>query len=232
MSETLTVDDLEFRLVRSPRRRTVGVTVERDGSLLLSAPTECPLPRIADIAREKQFWVYSKLAAKELLFRPAQPKEFVSGESFHYLGRSYRLKIVPNAEHSSPLRLSGGRFLLRRDAVAEAQRHFVRWYSTHGFEWLKRRVALLGRQVGVRPASFSVRDLGYRWGSCSPSGDLFFHWRTVLLPPRIIEYVIAHELVHMLVPNHSTDFWARLKQALPDSDQRRDWLREEGARYV
>lgn len=232
MSDSLVLDDLEFRLVRSARRRTVGITVERDGSLLLSAPSDCPLPRIEAIAREKQFWVYSKLAAKELLFRPAQPKEFVSGESFHYLGRSYRLKIVSPDEHPLPLRLSAGRFMLRRDAVPEAERHFIRWYSVHGLQWLKRRINLVQRQVGVSAASVSVRDLGYRWGSCGREGDIYFHWRTMLLPPRIIDYVVAHELMHMIVPNHGPEFWTQLKRALPDCDQRRDWLREQGALYV
>ena len=230
MSSTLTIDDLQFTLVRSAKRKTVGVTVERDGSLVLSAPADCPVERVEEIAREKQLWVYTKLAEKRLLFRPPPQKEYVSGETFHYLGRSYRLKLVAPSEQSAPLRLIHGRFLLRQDAIPEARRHFVRWYAEHGQPWLSRRVELFASRIGVTPASVEVRDLGYRWGSCSASGGLNFHWRSVLLPPRIIEYVVAHELVHLLTPNHSAEFWMRLERAMPDYAARKEWLAEEGAR--
>lgn len=231
MSETLTVDDLQFTLQRSARRKTVGITVERDGSLVLTAPQDCSVERVEQIAREKQFWVYTKLAEKNLLFRSPPPKEYVSGETFFYLGRSYRLKLVAATVQAAPLRLLHGHFLLCRDAIALADQHFVRWYSEHGQAWLARRVARLASRIGVSPAGVEVRNLGYRWGSCSAAGGLNFHWRSVLLPPRIVEYVVAHELVHLLVPNHGAEFWARLERAMPDYEVRKGWLAERGAEF-
>lgn len=226
---TLTIDDLHFTLVRSARRKTVGITVERDGSLVLAAPEDCPIERVEEIAREKRFWVYQKLARKEMLFRPAPRKEYVSGETFYYLGRGYRLKLIDSSEQGMPLRLLHGRFLLRRHATPAAHGHFVRWYSEHGRRWVERRVERWAPRIGVRPASVAVRELGYRWGSCTPNGGLNFHWRSVLLPPRIVEYIIAHELVHLIVPDHSAEFWGRLERAMPDYAVRKEWLAEEGA---
>jgi predicted metal-dependent hydrolase len=226
------IDDLRFTLRRSRRRTTVGVTVERDGSLTLAAPEHCSVERIEAIAREKQFWIYTKLAEKHLLFRPPPPKEYVSGEGFHYLGRTYRLKVVDGGVQDVPLRLVHGRFLLRRDSVARAPGYFERWYTDHGRRWLERRIDRLAPRVGAEPTGLEVRDLGYRWGSCSVGGGLNFHWRSLLLPPRIVEYVVAHELVHLLVPNHGAEFWARLERAMPDYVERKQWLAEEGSRFV
>lgn len=231
MTDRLTIDDLSFRLRRSPNRKTVGITVERDGSLLLTAPIDCPTERVEEIAREKQFWVYSKLAEKNLLFRPPPPKEYVSGENFYYLGRNYRLKLVRDSDQDQPLRLFRGLFLLPRSAVPDAERHFVRWYTEHGQPWLWRRVERLAPALKVKPTTLHVRDLGYRWGSCNENGGLNFHWRTVLLPPRIIEYIAAHELVHLLVPNHGADFWRLLERALPDFAARKEWLAAKGINY-
>jgi predicted metal-dependent hydrolase len=231
MSETLKVDDLRFTLLRSTRRRTVGITVDRDGSLVLTAPHDCSVERVEEIARAKQFWVYSKLAEKNLLFRAPPPKEYVSGESFFYLGRSYRLKLVADADQAVPLRLLHGHFLLLRDAIDRADQHFVRWYTEHGRPWLTRRVERLALQFGVSPSGVEVRSLGYRWGSCTATGGLNFHWRSVLLPPRIIEYIVAHELVHLVIPNHGADFWTRLERAMPDYETRRQWLAEQGAGF-
>lgn len=231
MNDTLTIDDLHFTVVRSANRKTVGITVERDGSLVLRAPDACSLQRVEEVAREKQFWVYTKLAQKNLLFRPRPPKEYVSGESFEYLGRSYRLKLVEAATQEQPLRLAQGLFLLRRDAVPEAHRHFVRWYSRNGQRWLVRRVERLAPRIGVMPTFVEVRELGYRWGSCTMEGGLNFHWRSVLLPPKIVEYIVAHELVHLITPNHGAEFWQRLERAMPDYAARKEWLAEEGAGY-
>lgn len=233
MSETLVVDDLRFALERSPRRKTVGITVERDGSLSVRAPEDCSRDRVEEIVHEKRFWIYTKLAEKERLFRPAPPKEYVSGETFHYLGRAYRLKIVEGeGKDTLPLRLHQGRFLLRADAVDRGEEHFIRWYIDHGRPWLARKVKVLGERIGVMPTSVDVRDLGYRWGSCGVRGGVNFHWRTVLLPPGIVEYVVAHELVHLLVPDHGVEFWTRLERAMPDFSMRKRWLAEAGGNLL
>ena len=76
-----------------------------------------------------------------------------------------------------------------------------------------------------------VQDLGYRWGSCSLHGKLNFHWRTLVLPPRIIEYLVVHELAHLAVPDHSPVFWRRVESAMPEYRRHREWLRVEGGGF-
>lgn len=233
MNSSLVVDGLTFE-VRRTRRNTIGITVDRDGSLILRAPEDCPTQVIEQTARKKQLWVRTRLAEKSLLFRPRSPKEYVTGEGFHYLGRSYRLLLVeaPEDDSSIPaLGLRRGRFELRRDERHRAGEHFVAWYVRNGRPWIERRVGLLTDRIGVVPASVSVRELGYRWGSCGPGGTLNFHWRTVGLPPRIVEYVVVHELVHLVEPHHGTDFWKRVERVIPDFDVRKRWLAENGHRF-
>ncbi len=233
MTDTLAVDGLTYELRRSPRRATIGITVDRDGSLILTAPEDCPEATIEETARKKQMWVHTKLAEKRLLFRPRAPKEYVTGEGFQYLGRSYRLLLV-DAEDDSPtpaLRLRGGWFELRRDERHRAGEHFVGWYTRNGEPWIRRRVGLLADRIGAEPASVSVRELGYRWGSCGPGGNLNFHWRTLCLPPRMVEYVIVHELVHLVEPHHGPGFWRRVERVIPDFADRKRWLAENGGRY-
>jgi predicted metal-dependent hydrolase len=234
VNDSLVIDGLSFALRWSERRKTIGITVDRDGALILSAPLDCPTDTVERLAHEKLFWVYTKLAEKELLFRPASPQEYVSGEGFHYLGRSYRLRLIaPSSDGlaSPPLRLHRGRFELRRDERDRAHDHFVTWYIDHGAPWLQRRVDLYAGRIGVTPRSIEVRHLGYRWGSCSRSGAIRFHWRTLLLPPRIIDYIAVHELVHLREHRHTAGFWQRVERAMPDYQQRKRWLAENGSRY-
>ena len=226
---TLIVDDLEFEVRRSARRRTVEITVDRGGELVIAAPEDCPEAVMEDFVREKRFWIYSKLAEKELLDQPVAAKEMVSGEGFLYLGHSYRLLLVD--EQDVPLKLGKGRFRLRRSDAGAGRFHFERWYRGHAKPWIRRRVAGLAPRLGVEVLGVRVRDLGFRWGSCK-GGVVNFHWAVILLPARIVDYVIVHELAHLREPHHTPEFWRCVERALPDYERRRAWLARRGGSHL
>jgi hypothetical protein len=202
------------------------ITVERSGDLVLSAPPEVGEAQLREFVLEKRFWIYTKMAEKERLQRQIPRKEFVGGEGFLYLGRSHRLKVVE--EQNVPLKLAGGRFCIRHDAIHTAREHFIRWYSTRAKAWLSSRVADCQSRMEVRPAGVKVQDLGYRWGSCGKGDWLYFHWKAILLPTRIAEYVVVHEMAHLHEPHHTPSFWLRVERAMPDFAQRKTWLAEHG----
>lgn len=231
MTESLRLEGLEFALTRSRSRRTVGITVDRDGELRVAAPESAPPDRVEAVVRSKLFWVFAKLAEKALLFKPAPSKEYVSGEGFHYLGRSYRLLLTDDPLVKTPLRLVGGRFVLRRKDRYRAAELFTDWYADHASLWLARRVIQLAERVGQQPKEVRVRDLANRWGSCTEQGVVYFHWRVIRLPPTLIEYVAAHELVHLLEPRHDAAFWNRLERVMPDYRQRKHALASMGGQY-
>lgn len=222
----LRVDDLNFEVKRSSRRRTLQITVDRGGELILSAPPEIDETQLRDFVREKRFWIYTKLAEKDRLQKLAPAKSYVNGEGFLYLGRSYRLKLVD--DQRIPLKLQGGRFLLNTDKAKNGRDHFIRWYSERAKKWLWQRVQDYADRMEVAPAGVRVQDLGYRWGSCGKGEWLYFHWKTILLPSRIAEYVVVHELAHLHQPHHTPEFWQRVERAMPDYERRKNWLAEHG----
>lgn len=222
----LRVDDLNFEVKRSSRRRTMQITVDRNGDLILSAPPEVGEARLLDFVREKRFWIYTKLAEKDRLQKLAPAKSYVNGEGFMYLGRSYRLKLVD--DQRVPLKLQGGRLLLCTDLAKHGRDHFIRWYSERAKNWLWQRVQDYADRMEVTPAGLRVQDLGYRWGSCGKGEWLYFHWKTILLPSRIAEYVVVHELAHLHQPHHTPEFWQRVERAMPDYERRKNWLAEHG----
>ncbi|OMW57586.1 metal-dependent hydrolase [Burkholderia pseudomallei] len=221
-----TVDDLQFTVRRSGRRRTMQITVERSGELVLCAPPDVDDVHLREFVVEKRFWIYTKLAEKNRLKRSVPRKEFVGGEGFLYLGRSHRLKLID--QQDAPLKLVNGRFALRRDALPSAPEHFIRWYSERARAWLATRVAEYQSRMEVVPAGVKVQDLGYRWGSCGKGDWLYFHWKSILLPARIAEYVVVHEIAHLHEPHHTPAFWLRVERAMPDFAQRKAWLAEHG----
>lgn len=234
MAEQLLIDDLVFQVRRSDTRQTIGITVDRDASLLLTARATCSTGQLEYAARKKQFWVYTKLAEKALLAWPPIERTYVTGEGFSYLGRSYRLRLIDCAAKSETpaLQLRQGRFQLRRDADAAASVHFTDWYTVHGQPWLERCASQWAERIGAQPTRVVVSDLGYRWGSCGRTSALNFSWRVIQLPPRIIEYVVAHELTHLIEPHHNAAFWRILGRAMPDYSARKEWLATNGGRYA
>lgn len=211
----LAVAGLEFEVQLSAARRSIGITVDRDGSLIVSAPQDCDEEDLAAFAYEKRLWVYKKLAEKDLLLSTRPAREFVTGEGFAYLGRPHRLLVREGAP--SPVKLERGRLVLRRDIATSgrAGAAIVDWYRTRALRWLPRRVEPWAERMGVWPSAVDVRDLGYRWGSLGKNDRVNFHWATIQLPPTLIDYVIVHELAHILEPKHGREFWTRVERVLP-----------------
>jgi len=225
VSETLTLVGLVFEIRRSARRKTIGLTVDRGGELVLHAPDRVESPELERWTRRKLLWVHRKLALKDELVPRMRPPEFVTGESIPYLGRLFRLVVIDRQE--VPLRFDGRRFTLRRDARAAAAVHFRAWYIASGSDWVRKRVGLLARRTTAAPASVEVRDLGFRWGSCTKNSAVFFNWRLLQLPVRLADYVICHELAHLVEGHHGPAFWKLLDAVQPDWRERKRELAEQ-----
>lgn len=226
----LEVAGLEFEVHLSGARRTIGITVDRDGSLIMSAPHDCAEEELAAFAHEKRLWVYKKLAEKDLLLSPRPVREFVSGEGFLYLGRSHRLLLRPEAP--AAVKLARGRLVMRQDVAASggAGDVIVDWYRTRAAQWLPRRVKPWAERMGVQPSSLDVRDLGYRWGSLGKNDRVNFHWAVIQLAPSLIDYIIVHELAHVHEPNHTAEFWLRVERAMPGYQAMKSSLATVGSR--
>lgn len=224
------VGDLDFTVRESEQRRTVGITVDRDGSLLLHAPAGSDPDKVASWAWSKRGWVYGKLAEKHLLLPTSPAKEFVTGEGFDYLGRHYRLLLTDDPASTS-VKLERGRLRLTRLA-AEAGNGpdaMTGWYRQRALAWLPRRIAPWAVRMAQHPGSLDVRDLGYRWGSLGKNDRLNIHWAAMQLPVSLLNYVIVHELAHVGEPRHTPGFWAAVERALPDYEQRKSRLATKGA---
>jgi len=222
---------IDYDVIRS-RRKTVDIIVERDGSILVRAPERLTDDRIHDIVESKRYWIYKTLAAWRGLNASRVFREYRNGEGFFYLGRSYRLALV--MDQDAPILLKDGRFRLRRDIVEGGDLQIARaafrdYYAVRGQDRITQRVNYYAPKVGVSPRSVDVRDLGHRWASCSPKGDLAFHWKCMMAPQSIIDYIVVHELCHMHQPDHTDAFWNEIDKVMPAYRERKEWLSKNGA---
>jgi len=170
-------------------------------------------------------WIETK-QAEVLATLPPPTREYVSGQTFPYLGTSYPLDIVEGQRE--PLLLDTGKFKLAVLHQKDGASAFERWYREQARQVLSARVEFFTRANDFHYKGIRITSARTRWGSCSATGSLSFSWRLIQAPPVVVDYVVVHELVHTAVHNHSKKFWQRVGMIMPDFQEHRKWLREHG----
>lgn len=223
--------DIEFTLIRSDRK-TADIVIERSGDVIVRAPEGIDDERVRAVVADRALWVHRSLAEWEDLNASRRHRPLVQGQSFPYLGRSYRLKFVDHAD--VPLRLKNGRWevseaFVAREGEAAVRKAFRDFYAVKGAQIFTERVRQLAPSVGVEPGEVTVKELGYHWASCGSAGALNFHWKTLMAPQTVIDYIVVHELCHLRHRDHSAAFWNEVDKVLPRYRERKEWLRNNGA---
>lgn len=225
---------MPYTIRRSARRRkTVTVSVDSEGGVLLAAPTDFPTAELDAMVRRKAAWIEKQVRRVKAQGPAPTPREFVSGESVLYLGRHYRLKVCTHSDGPAKLR---GRWLQVPAGAGESQPDQVRaalvaWFRLRAEERLPERVDAWRRKVGVPMPRVLVANQRRRWGSCDGRGTIRLNWRIVQAPMRLVDYVVVHELAHLLHRGHGRDYWQAVRRIMPDYDQRHRDLKELGGRF-
>lgn len=225
---------IHYQVVRSrKRRKTIEVTVDKPGLVRVAAPADTPAAQIEATVRRRAGWIIRHDGAAA---SAPPPRRFVSGESLPYLGRSVPLTVRRAAADRVAVRFHHWQFdvdvpraLEGEERGAAVRSAFEAWYRERAGAKLPPRVERMAGLMGVRPSAVLVRDQRRRWGSCAPDGTLRFNWRTIMAPPAIVDYIVAHELAHLRVRAHNAAYWSLVGQAIPDYNLRRRRLRELGA---
>lgn len=220
------VSGVDIKIVKS-KRKTLSIFIERDGSVSARVPESLSDDELIRVLKSKEYQIYKNLAEWEQLNENKTIREYVNGQSFLYLGRNYRLSIVNKTEDK--LVLKNGRFVLPGKSKTKAKELFVEFYKEKLSEKLQPILARYQGQIGVTPNEVKVMELQHRWASCSPKGNLHFHWKCAMAPIDVLNYIVVHELVHLIHPNHTTAFWNEVDKIVPHYEQHVQWLKLNGA---
>ena len=216
-----------YIIKRSARRKKLTITVERDRTVVVHAPESTTDEKIQEVVESKRQWIYEKVRHKQKYNDLPHPpgKELVNGESALYLGRNYQIEITDSNE--GEIRFEQ-RFLIPASLPVEKKEVLRSWYIKKATEKIIPRVRHFAATLGVEFSDVKIADNKYRWGSCTPKDNLNFNWRLIKAPMFVIDYVIIHELAHLLVANHTPDFWNIIRAQTPKMDKAKQWLLENG----
>lgn len=207
------VDHIQFGskkidfLLEYSDRKSLGITVTPESDVLVKAPLDTPINKIKEKLNKKAAWII-KQQSFFLSFQPKTPKrKYVSGETHLYLGRQYRLKIERGEIDSVKLK---GKFLEVVTSDKSRSKQLVKdWYlntAKKRFQLIAHPLIEKFKKHKVEPTSIILREMPTRWGSCTPNGKIILNPELIKAPRPCIEYVIIHELCHLLHHNHTQKF--------------------------
>lgn len=218
---------IPYQLHREDRKR-LRIVVAPELTVDIFAPRSAGDEQVQAAIKKKTPWIFRTLDKLEAYHPLPAPKQYLSGETFLYLGRQYRLKVENGV--TQPAKLLG-RFLwvwvANRTDVQSVKRSVEAWYRKRAHETLGRyleKCYTIASKHGVPQPNVVIRLMRRRWGSCSPSGRITFNVNLVQVPVHCIEYVIMHELCHLKQSNHSKAFYSLLTRCQPDWRKRKETL--------
>lgn len=231
-SEYIECNGFITEVIRTSRHKTADIRVE-EGVVSIVVPAGLDRERIIQMLADKRQWIKNKIYLHQDAM-PVSNKEYVSGESFTYLGRNYRLKV--NSGHFTPVKLVQGRLVVTVPHGTELphmiRNALIRWYKHHAELKLQEKTKRYAAIIGVEPAGVGIKSFKSRWGSCSTKGKIDFNWRIIMAPNRMVDYVVVHELCHLKQHDHSPKFWKDVERVLPDYAESKAWLKKHAAHFV
>jgi predicted metal-dependent hydrolase len=229
---------VEYEVIRTGRKRTVGIEMTPQGKILVRAPRRLSHAQIREILSHRSQWIRDQMDLFQEKGASGSERRFESGERFLFLGRWFPLQIHSRTIEGLSVFQNDGLFEVHiphgmpaEDRADRVRAALVDWYRRQAGIIIHEQVAIYAPKVGVPTPSVRIGNARRTWGSCSPKGRLSFSWRIIMAELSLVDYVVAHELCHLVRRDHSRDFWKLVASILPDHSARRTRLRLEGPLY-
>lgn len=222
---TLGGTPVTFTLKRTPRRRSIGLRIDHHG-LTVNMPLDTPEQWLHSVLQDKAHWVVNKLEGWQA--RKPVPALWQDGQSISFLGKPVFLRIVISLFATPPLFRDGQLLVHVTDTTSEALtgQIVMQWYQGEARNLFRKRIAHYAPLLGVTPHMVKLSSARTQWGSCTAKGVVRLHWQLIKMPQHLIDYVIVHELAHLIEMNHSAAFWQVVETACPDYARQRSELRQ------
>jgi len=213
--------------VKRSKRKTASIYIERDGSLSVLVPEKLKKKQVDEILKANEYKIYKYQAKRLLLNEKAIKREPVNGQSYLYLGRNYYLQYSNDVEK---IEFKGRYCHAPKLAPSKLNELFKEFYKNRGKIFLQPRVKKYSALMGLQIEEITVLELKNRWASCSvKKPKVNFHWKVIMAPASVIDYLIVHELTHFKYKRHDADFWNAVDKVIPNYQKQVLWLKQYGA---
>ena len=225
--------DYTVDIIRTNRKKTASISIFRN-KVKIVVPLRISEKGINDILDSKKPWIIAKLKEKDLVSTNC-PKRYVNGELFPYLGRKYPLAVILGKQNSIKLKRGYLNIFISKNEKNFSQlakKILLEWYFAKAKKLLTQKTYMFCERIGVMPNTIIIKDYKSKWGSCSIKGDIRYNWRIIMAPNKVVDYLVIHELCHLLEHNHSQRFWQQVSIYCPHIKESRIWLKKFGNNLI
>lgn len=213
---------IDYKIIYT-ERKSVNIAIDSKANIIVRAPKHLSNTQVNNLVTKKRHWIYNKISSTKKSVET--PKEFVSGESLLYLGEHYKLSIINDTFKG--LRFDN-EFVISNDSKGKVKSIFKNWYLSQAKRIFPPIVEQYAETLGVAYSDLYIKSMKKSWGSCSPNKSITLNWKLVKAPLYVINYIIVHELAHLIELNHSEEFWNIVSVQVPNFKRAKKWLTEHG----
>lgn len=211
---------IPYQLIRS-KRKTIAICITKDARVEVRAPLRSPISSIEGFLTQKESWIETQLKQRKQELEKQAAFSVGERDRLLFLGREYPVHLSPDCEKPS---FDGKQFLLPWQNFSHNKPLIAALYKNLAQNYIEKQVEIYSQLIGAAPSAVKVGSADTRWGSCSGKNSLNFTWKLILAPKEAVDYVIVHELCHILHHNHSARFWREVGKVMPDYGERKKLL--------
>lgn len=228
ISETSNLDNSNIKyipvLVTLTKRKSVSILIPIEGYIVIKAPKTLTKAKINELIAEKSKWIISKIKLNETKQQNKREISNLENGKLVYMGQVCDIHF--GSQSNYVLEYREGVFYTPFKSPDEIRSFVIEWYKQNAKYYLKNRTAFIASKYNFRYKSVKINSATSRWGSCSSDNSINYSWKLLQAPPEVIDYVVIHELVHTIIKDHSSKFWATVGKIYPDYPNAVKWLKD------
>jgi len=217
---------IDYTILRKSYRKTISIEVTSRNKVVVKTSKGYSDKLIDQFVSKKSRWIQKQIDFNKKIRKPYLLRKYISGEKYLYLGKYYQLFFSEGKFNISLddryLKFSGSKKNLVRKKYI--QNKLKIWYKKKAYKKILERVSFFEKVFGVNISDLQIKSFKRSWGNCSSKKKVSFSQYLIMAPIPVIDYVVAHELAHIIIPNHSPKFWKFLEKIIPDYQQRKKWF--------
>ena len=224
---------LEVLIEYTNRKRTISLQL-KDNKIIIKAPRTVSRINLDEVIQKKQKWIKQR-AILNFEEQKLRNRKFIDNETFYFRGNEYRLSLILGGKDE--VKIADGLLLVTfkddRSIGSKNVKSLIEdWYVRESAKILNTRTYEFAKKMKVRPTGITVKNYVSKWGSCTAKNKISYNWRIIMAPDCIVDYLVIHELCHIIEHNHSKNFWDYVGTYCEDFQKKRKWLRENGHKLV
>lgn len=219
--------------VKFGKRKTIQIKVAYPDKVTISVPNSMPKYQAIDFVNNRADWIFEKVGEFQKRAISVPKRNFKTGDIWLYLGKEYTLYVLKTEGLKKPeVYIEGDKLIVKLDSEEpkQVEAALEKWYRVQAQKVILERVSHYQRYFSQKPRSVNVKTQKKRWGSCTGRDDLLFNWKCVMANIEALDYIVVHEMCHMVEKNHSKAYWQLVEKIYPSYKKEKLWLKENSIR--